>query len=126
MIANLFGTHALPVENPLLNYIGVALTLVSGLMFLFAYSRQRDSVGSSGDSSGSDATGSRDSVMENPWAVDRLPRTAVAPKYGSASPTVVTTASGMTTMPAIRQFPSLAAHKINARRPPILTKRKMM
>uniref|UniRef100_A0A914N4E6 Transmembrane protein 144 n=1 Tax=Meloidogyne incognita TaxID=6306 RepID=A0A914N4E6_MELIC len=39
----LFGTKPQNVQNPLLNYLGVLITLFSGIMFVFVYSRnERD------------------------------------------------------------------------------------
>ncbi|CAK5087071.1 unnamed protein product [Meloidogyne enterolobii] len=36
----LFGTKPQNVQNPLLNYLGVLITLFSGIMFVFVYSRE--------------------------------------------------------------------------------------
>lgn len=41
----LFGTRAQQVHSPLLNYLGVVLTLLSGLIFVFVYSRDEQTEG---------------------------------------------------------------------------------
>jgi hypothetical protein len=38
----LFGTKRQSVDSPILNYLGVLLTLFSGLMFVFVYSQEEE------------------------------------------------------------------------------------